>query len=113
MSNITESLNKLADGQVSIYAICKKLADRQANTHDILGMLVNLSTQFELAIGADPSAQKFDEINAKIVAAQTQSQTDLAAIDGLIEQSGINKNELYSMAFTPFDQPPAPEPPAA
>lgn len=103
-SNLTELTDKLADGQVSLYNIAKRSAERFQDLYEITGMLAEISGQLERAVGGDPTGVKFAAISEKISAAQQQSATDMAAIEDAIGNlPDIDKGALGGMASTPFE----------
>jgi hypothetical protein len=104
MSNLTEITDKLADGQVSLYNIAKRSVERFEWLYGITTMLVEVTMQLEKAVGGDPTDAKFAAINEKIVVAQQQSATDMAAIEDAIGQlPDIDKAALGGMADTKFE----------
>ena len=106
MSNLTEVVDKLADGQVDIYSIASRLANRQADTYELIGSLAQIVDQLEQAVGPNPNSQKFDAIRNKIAELSSTAYTEEQQITAAINAAMIDKGRLQSLAETPFDQPP-------
>jgi predicted ArsR family transcriptional regulator len=113
MSNLTEVTNRLADGQIEIYNVCKRSAERVAYAYELIAALVEVTSQLEQAVGDDPTSQKFQAIADKIATAQESAAADLALFQNAIDALPDFAPGLQNMASTPFNQPPAPaeEPP--
>ena len=105
--NLTEIANKLADGQVEIYNICKRSAERTSYAYELIAALVEVTSQLEQAVGDNPSSQQFQAIFDKATAAQQDTAADMAAYQAVIDALPDFAPGLRSMAQTPFDQPPA------
>jgi ABC-type transporter Mla subunit MlaD len=108
MSNLTEVVDKLADGQVDIYGITSRLANRQVDTYELIGSLAQIVDQLEQAVGGNPSSQKFDAIRSKISELSNTAYTEEQALQAAINAAMIDKGKLAGMAETSFDQPPVP-----
>lgn len=115
MSNLTEVTNKLADGQIEIYNVCKRSAERVSYAYELIAMLVEVTSQLEQAVGDDPTSEKFQAIANKIATAQESAGTDLAAFENIINTLPDFAPGLRDMANSPFNELPAPaeEPPVA
>jgi hypothetical protein len=106
MSNLTEVVDKLADGQVDIYGVTSRLANRQVETYELIGSLAQIVDQLEQAVGPNPSSQKFDAIRNKISELSNTAYAEEQASQAAINAAMIDKGKLTGMAETPFDQPP-------
>lgn len=115
MSSLTEVTNRLADGQIEIYNVCKRSAERVSYAYELIAMLVEVTSQLEAAVGDDPTSQKFQAIADKIATAQESAAADLAVFENVISTLPDFAPGLQNMASTPFNQPsvPATEPPVA
>ncbi len=108
MSNLTELVDKLADGQVDIYSIASRLTNRQGDTYQLIGALAQVVDQLEQAVGGNPSSQKFDTIRSKIAELSNTAYAEEQQITATINAAMIDKGRLTGMAETPFDQPVVP-----